>query len=255
MKKLAFCETMSDINENYVSEAHASQTKKKPIWVKWGAMAACLAIVAFAAVTFFPHTEQPDITPPDTSDPAASSTSGIDTPAPENSTIFIVNQLQQPPLLADMDVEITHYDKLPNDVWQTVADAFESFTGISYDDFLSRLPAELQENVMFCSLATRGYQDNAVTNEYYLHDYIFSCRSNKGTEATIAICSFDEPLRDCLIYDETPERSSIHGTPATIYEHNGMYMVQFTYNEANYDITTTGMDLEQLEQLLLNIIV
>lgn len=55
MRKEKFCEVLGDINENYVKEARAGRKAKKPVWFKWVAMAACLALVvslvgaAFAA--------------------------------------------------------------------------------------------------------------------------------------------------------------------------------------------------------------
>jgi len=46
-------EVLGDINEKHVSEARAYQKAKKPIWVKWGAMAACFAAVAILGVGVF----------------------------------------------------------------------------------------------------------------------------------------------------------------------------------------------------------
>ena len=38
-------EVLGDINEKYVSEARVYQKAKKPIWVKWGAIVACLCLM------------------------------------------------------------------------------------------------------------------------------------------------------------------------------------------------------------------
>lgn len=38
-------EVLGDINEKYVSEAGVYQKAKKPIWVKWGAIVACLCLM------------------------------------------------------------------------------------------------------------------------------------------------------------------------------------------------------------------
>ena len=38
-------EVLGDINEKYVSEARGYQKAKKPIWVKWGAIVACLCLM------------------------------------------------------------------------------------------------------------------------------------------------------------------------------------------------------------------
>ena len=52
MKKEAFCEVLGDINENYVKEARAGRKAKKPSWMKWGAMAACLCLLVAGGVVF-----------------------------------------------------------------------------------------------------------------------------------------------------------------------------------------------------------
>ena len=38
-------EVLGDINEKYVSEARAYQKAKKPVWAKWGVIAACLCLM------------------------------------------------------------------------------------------------------------------------------------------------------------------------------------------------------------------
>ena len=38
-------EVLGDINEKYVSEARAYHKAKKPVWLKWGAVAACLCLM------------------------------------------------------------------------------------------------------------------------------------------------------------------------------------------------------------------
>ena len=54
MKKIDFCEVLSDIDENYIKEAHAPRVKKRPGWVRWGAAAACLAALAVAVGSVLP---------------------------------------------------------------------------------------------------------------------------------------------------------------------------------------------------------
>ena len=48
-------EVLGDINEKYVSEARVYQKVKKPIWAKWGAIAACLVLVCVVAIPLFSH--------------------------------------------------------------------------------------------------------------------------------------------------------------------------------------------------------
>jgi uncharacterized protein YuzE len=50
MKKEEFAEVLGDINEKYIKEARTAKKSKTPTWVKWGAVAACLCLVAVGAV-------------------------------------------------------------------------------------------------------------------------------------------------------------------------------------------------------------
>ena len=63
MKKEKLYETIGDINENYVKEAHETVKKSRPGWLRWGAMAACLALVVMVATvampTMFNNTDTP----------------------------------------------------------------------------------------------------------------------------------------------------------------------------------------------------
>ena len=45
MKKEDFCEVFGDINENYIQEARVNPKVRKPLWLKRGALAACLCLV------------------------------------------------------------------------------------------------------------------------------------------------------------------------------------------------------------------
>lgn len=45
MTKEKLYEVLGDINEKHINEARAYHKAKKPGWVKWGAMAACLCLV------------------------------------------------------------------------------------------------------------------------------------------------------------------------------------------------------------------
>lgn len=46
MKKENLYEVLGDIQEEYVNEAHGTAKKKaRPVWLKWGAIAACLALI------------------------------------------------------------------------------------------------------------------------------------------------------------------------------------------------------------------
>ena len=59
MKREKFCELLGEINENYVKEAETIKKAKKPVWVKWGAMAACLCLVVVGAVLPMTNNDTP----------------------------------------------------------------------------------------------------------------------------------------------------------------------------------------------------
>ena len=70
----------------------------------------------------------------------------------------------------------------------------------------------------------------------------------------LLICSTEEPLRDCFIVCDTPKQSEINGLSTVIYGYQGTFMVQFSYENINYDIETSNITIEELEDLLVGII-
>jgi len=52
MKKEQLYEVLGDINENYINDAHKTAKKKsRPVWVKWGAIAACLCLIVATVIS------------------------------------------------------------------------------------------------------------------------------------------------------------------------------------------------------------
>ena len=64
MKKEKLYETIGDINENYVNEAHMTAKKSRPGWLRWGVMAACLALVVMVVTVAMPTVFNNTDTPP-----------------------------------------------------------------------------------------------------------------------------------------------------------------------------------------------
>lgn len=64
MRKEDFAEVLGDISENYVKEAETIKKTKNPVWLKWGAAAACLClVVGLAFFTREPSAPQGGISP------------------------------------------------------------------------------------------------------------------------------------------------------------------------------------------------
>ena len=55
MKKEKLFEVIGNINDNYINEGHAAAKKSRPVWVKWAAMAACLALVVALGIGIMPN--------------------------------------------------------------------------------------------------------------------------------------------------------------------------------------------------------
>ena len=245
------------INDEAIADARAYQRPKSRRLVKWSGMAACLAVVLFTVFSVLPHyLHQQGATPPDdlNSGIADNPDNNTHQPSSGSNVELVVNQLEAPPFMVDVDVKLTHYDKIPYDVWKLVEENFYTFANISYNDFVSRIPEAYRMNMAFYSLATKGYKDSEQDDAYKLHDYVLDCQSDDGVQVMIALCNFEAPIRDCFISDENPEVSNVNGTPVTIYGYDNMYMVSFSYEGINYDIETKDMGLDQLQALLANIV-
>lgn len=64
MNAKKFSDAMSELDTKYVDEALNYKKKaKKPGWIKWGAMAACLVLVCVAAISLFPNNNDSVTTP------------------------------------------------------------------------------------------------------------------------------------------------------------------------------------------------
>lgn len=53
MRKEEFAEVFGDISEKHIAEAGAEPRVNKPVWVKWGAVAACFAAIILLGVGIF----------------------------------------------------------------------------------------------------------------------------------------------------------------------------------------------------------
>lgn len=155
---------------------------------------------------------------------------------------------------SDMDVKLEDYNraKIPGWVWDEIVATFEEKIGISLKDFEKKIPEEF-EYVQFYSLSIRGYKDADLPDEYRLHDYVFRYRTDNDGEIRIAICKGESPLRDYFFMFDG-EKSKIGNTELEISKYEEQYLVNFEFNNINYDIETNGITEEELVELLTSII-
>lgn len=174
-----------------------------------------------------------------------------------NENLFVVNKVDSVSM-ADMDVQFSHYNHLSAIELESVHKNFESAIGMSYETFTAKIPITFV-NTSFYSVdvpagATTVDTPADVTEKKYIpHDYAFKYQTENKGEATIAVCSDGEPLRDCIFRCDNPEQSRINGVTVTIYGYEDFFMMQFSYENVNYDIETNNITLEELEELLTGI--
>ena len=107
MNAKKFSDAMSELDTKYVDEAlNYKKRVKKPIWVKWGAMVACLAVVFFIGISILTsYLNQQDITSPDnpTITPSDNSTIALS----DNSTNVIARYIDEAPTTStNMDLQL-----------------------------------------------------------------------------------------------------------------------------------------------------
>lgn len=154
-----------------------------------------------------------------------------------NENVFVINEVRSM-MTADMDVQFSYYTDFETVELESV-----------YIDFTSKIPDAFASK----SFYSVDIPADAAREEYIPHDYVFEYQTENGGEVTIAICAIDEPLRDYFLVCDDPKQSEINGFPVVIYGCKGIFMVQFTYENINYDIETNHITQKELEYLLTGI--
>lgn len=222
----------------------AAQRKKRRALLGAGIGAGCLVIligVAFWQGGSPPNA--PDISLNGTTAPTETVTHPVPSELqtePPSEAHLVVNLIEAPPSgipKIDMDVQFTR--DAPS-----VAAAFETMFGISYETFSAKLPAGYTCTA-FYSIDTPDGQGG-----YRPHDYRLILETADGGRAEIALSAIEAPLRDYMILCESPDVSEIGGVSLVILGTQDMLMVQFSHENINYDIETSALSIEALETLL-----
>lgn len=264
MKKTQFFELMGDIDENKLVEADSAMRNKKRItWMPYAVSVACAAIVIGLGIPAMNNalSEKTDIVSEQSGNQKESEISKTEVISKEENKTnvvteymaridnIVVNQADRI-ISADMDVEITDYNKkIPESVWNEILAEFGERIGTDYYSFIAKLP-DTWGFPKFFSYATRGYKDAMLEGEYKIHDYVFECTPEEGKRAVIAMCPDEMPLTDVIIKKDVVA-SDINGVSVIVYgTGTDHYRVEFEYDGVYFRVETEKAPLEELAELI-----
>ena len=235
MKKEELYEAIGNIHDDRIKSAHVCTAGKKPIWVKYGAFAACLCF-AVIAISLLPRLNQ----------------------QPNSEINIIVNPLGNSIAMGDIDAQIdwymmVSYDTYINateDEWAMLKADFQENIGMTYEDFIDCIPEHLRETTDVYTLSTPSEKDDGA---YILHDYVFAFSAGES-KIKLAVSHKGKPVRDWFFGDDGAEASDVNGTAVTVRGNEGCYLVEFVRDGIYYDIETDRLSRSQLEELLVGIL-
>lgn len=266
MTRKTISDAVTNISTEYIEKAAdytVAKKARKPVWVKWATMAACLCLVVVGALTIPNLQNEPqqgqgnNIQDGDNNIPVRGGNPNayetqqgneVENTQPARTNLLVVNEVENV-MTADMDVQFSHYNDISTLERETVLKEFETIIGLSYDDFI----AKISDTNVIKSFYSVDAPADAARTEYIPHDYVFEYQTENDGEIKIAICSAEEPLRDYFIECDNPKQSEINGVSVMIFNYKGSFIVEFSNGNVNYDLETSNITIEDLEDLLVGI--
>ena len=276
MNAKKFSDAMSVLDSKYIDEAlnykkKTKQKEKKLGWVKWGAMAACFAVIVITAVSILPnYLNQQGTTPPNDPNGVIGDNSNDDT---------------QP---ATSEIRISMSDIIMNQV--------DSFTSADY----ARYNPETDDEVVWNKEDIVAYYGTDLTPAYIPNDLTASPQNNNVTvyikqdgsvtEDTVQLGFYQSEdvsvkhgfsitaskigiVQTCIYLppDSEIKSSDIEGTAVTFgyrsmpygpydsetHEPAGyydMYVAEFKHNSIEYQIVAEQMEVEEVVKVVASVI-
>ncbi len=278
-------EVLGDISEKHINEARAYHKAKKPGWMKWGAMAACLAVIVVTAVSVLSnYLNQQGTTPPDNPNGVI-----VDNPTdnpdddttPTTSEIHIsMDNISFNEVEALMDAarlwrDPELYDRIRWDRNAVIDYYGKELTPVYVPDGLTAANGNGTARVV--ADKSGDIVEDTVWLGFY-HDY-YEHGSPKLTEGVTARKGFSITvskiglLNDCLyiLPENEVKTSDIGGTSVTFgyrsmpygpydpdtHEPSGyydMYVAEFQHNGIEYQIVAEQMEAEEVVKVVSSII-
>ncbi len=279
MNAKLFSKAIGEIKDTYYEEA-ANYRRGKPVWVKWGSIAACLAVVVFTAFSVLPAYLGQQSTMDDPNKTAVKNPDNDTLPTTDNPNIsmdkIIFNEIAE---LSDAarkkwyDPEL--YDTITWDKDKIIDYYGNDPTSMYVPDGLTAAPGNGTARVFVDKYG------NVVEDTVWLgffHDY-YEDGSPKFTEDVAAVNGFSITaskiglLNDCLyiLPENEVTASDIGGTAVTFgyrsmpygpydsetHEPSGyydMYVAEFEYDGIEYQIVAEQMEAEEVVKVVSSII-
>ncbi len=242
MNKEKISEAVGAISDRHIGEAAEYNAKRN--MGKFIAIASSAAVVAivFAVTALLGNSQsQPLLSETDSAKPPVASTA-----EPSQNDIHI-NRDDLMMAVADMDIQIEWYDV--NALGSEVSDSFEGRVGVSYEDFVARLPEGYSVTDLW-SYLTRWDENGVRHEEYSPYDYRLHITTPSEGTVSMAVCGVAKPLRDCIIKCDNDVPSYIKGIEMYIYGFGSEYYVFFESGGIWYDIEAETESEEELIGLI-----
>ncbi len=226
---------IGQIDDCYLTEAIRP---KKHSFAKWLAPAAACALLA---AVLWPN-QAPQVDAPNDfplGDPIIAPGSNTDALPAEPADRVVFNAVpDQSAIIADMDV-----------VWTPVEDKrqFLTFTGLDYDHFTGRPPAE------WVLTAAHTVDTPDGKGGYTPHDYRFVYERGES-RIILSLSPFEMPLRDLLILCDDPLLSRVCGVEMVVQGDDNCAMTQFEHGGLFYDVETRWVSADELRAFLAHVL-
>ena len=283
MNAKLFSEAMSEVNDKYYEEA-ANYHYKKHGWVKWIAMAACLTLVLFAALSVLPdYFRQQGTTPPDNPDGVIvenpiDTTDGDTTPATSEIYISMENIFFNE-VEAMMDAALWFPPELYDDIWWDREDVIDYYgkdlTPTYVPDGLTaangngtaQVIADKSGNIVYDTVKLGFFHDYDENGVPKLTEGVLSRNGFLISVSKIGLLS-DEVY---ILPENEVKTSDIDGTAVTFgyrpmpygpfdpdtHEPSGyydLYVVEFEQDGIKYEVLAQQMEREEVVKFVASII-
>lgn len=195
MKNEKLLDMIGGIDDNLVHNAvHDNFKKKKPVWVKWGAMAACLCLIVVAIITI------PSMLPPQESDGGGAGTmvDGDQNTLQDTPTLFakqsVIDAIEQD--ITEQDIEswtettsavFDHEYVIP--IYSTTNATKDSLTILETLAFDNQYVIPVMSNGKCIGTATVAQQENKWVIAIYEHGFDLKAEVDKNKDT--ATCFVD----------------------------------------------------------------